>query len=485
MASNSGDTSAAGRVVEGREGDEEEEVKKPRPPKERPKIRLTEIYYNDFNVHVVTWNVASFNPGPVEVESLFAPQEGFQRDRFYESCDIVVVGLQEAYQNVQEAVTSAIPVVGRDLHVEAFSGHLSAKGFVRLAYTRILGIVIMVFVKLPLLCYIHSVVPCVTRTGFGGWVGNKGAVSIRFTLGEVGLCFVNCHLTSQRENNEKRISELRDVFMDQFFQGRLIPDMKPLDHDVVVLFGDMNFRLREKEFEEVKELLAEGKMKELLKLDQLLLEQIRGEKSPSKLCEFVEMEIDFIPSYRYVTEKDEYTDGGKCRVPAWCDRILWRTHTRMLPKMTHLNPQPAVTGVYYCLHRQPRSSDHRAVSAGLRLSLDISSISPPVIFHCLCEWVVGVRGTIEFTVIKGTEISLWDWIGLFPSHFSSLDKDSALWVLTPAQRGRASEDKTYSRELSTELLKLSPGKYVLIYKSYASDRVLGMSPIFSVLPAET
>ena len=474
MATND-DTSRA----EGRGG----AVEKPQPPRERPKVTLTEIRYSEFNVHVVTWNVASFNPGPVEVESLFASQEGFQRKEFYQKCDILVVGLQEAFQNVQEAVAAAIPVVGRDLHVEAFSGHLAGKGFVRLAFTRILGIVIMVFVKPPLLCYIHSVVTCTTRTGFGGWMGNKGAVSIRFTLGKVDLCFINCHLTSQRENNEKRIDELHDVFTEQVFQGRLIPDMKPLDHDVVVLFGDMNFRLREKEFGEVKQIVEEGKMKTLFDLDQLVLEQIRGEESPSKLCEFVEMGIEFMPSYRYVTGSDEFTDGGKCRVPAWCDRILWRIHGRILPKPTDLNPVSVVTGEYYCLHRQPRSSDHRAVSAGLKLSLDISKIPPPVIFHCLSEWIVGVRGNIELTVAKGTEVSMWDWIGLYPSHFSSVDKDSALWVLTPAGRGTSGQDKTYSHALSpSELLKLTPGKYVLIYKSYASDRVLGMSPIFSVFP---
>ena len=456
-------------------GAQEEEAEKPR---NSPKITLTKIRYSQFNVHVVTWNVASFNPGPVEVESLFAPQEAFQPTDFYQKCDLLVVGLQEAYQNVQDVVASAIPVVGRDFHVEAFSGHLSGKGFVRLAFSRVLGIVIMVFVKAPLLCYIHNVTPCTTRTGFGGLMGNKGAVSIRFMLGHLSLCFINCHLTAQRENNEKRIADLHDVFTDQIFQGRLMPDMKPLDHDVVVLFGDMNFRLKEREFEEVKELLVEGEVKQLLELDQLVLEQIRGEESPSKLSEFMEMDIDFLPSYRYTTGSDEFTDGGKCRVPAWCDRVLWRIHKRMLPKITDLNPQSVVTGDYYCLHKQPRSSDHKAVSAGLTLSLDISNISPPVVFHSLSEWVAGKRGTIEFTVAKGTEISMWDWVGLYPIHFSSLDKDTALWVLTPAQRGTAQEDKTYSRQLTPEV---SPGKYLLIYKSYASDRVLGMSPVFSVL----
>ena len=480
MASN--DTPAAS---EGRGGGAQEEEKAEKEkPRERPTVTLTKTRYSDFKVHLVTWNVASFTPGSAEVESLFLPQEGFQRANLYEECDVLVVGLQEAYQNVQEAVASVIPVMGRDPHVEAFSSHLAGKGFVRLSFSRLLGIVIMVFVRPPLLCYIHSVISCSTRTGFGGWVGNKGAVSVRFTLGGLNVCFLNCHLTAQRENNDRRIAELQEIFLDQVFQGRLIPDMKLLDHDVLVLFGDLNFRLREMEFAEVKDLLGEGKIKQLLKLDQLQLEQIRGEESPSRLCDFMEMGVEFVPSYRYVAGSDDFTDGGKCRVPAWCDRVLWRIHKRKLPKITDLNPQMVVRGDYYCLHRLPRSSDHKAVSAGLTLSVDISHISPPVIFH-LSEWVCGVRGTVEFTVGKGTQVSMWDWVGLFPSQFSSLDKDAALWILTPAQRGTARRDHTYSRTLTSDLLRLVPGRYLLIYKSYASDRVLGMSPIFTIQSTES
>ena len=455
-----------------------------REKRSRRKITLKKIHYSDFNVHVVTWNVASFTPGAPEIESLFLPQEGFMVSNLCQNSDVLVVGLQEAYQNVQDAVASSIPVVGRDPHVEAFSSHMARKGFVRLIFSRLLGIVIMVFVKQPLLCYIHSIVTCTTRTGFGGWVGNKGAVSVRFTLGDLTLCFVNCHLAAQRENNDKRILELKDIFVSQVFENGNFPPMKPLDHDVLVVFGDLNFRLEQKEFDEVSRILEEGNADKLHVLDQLCIEQIKGDDSDSKLCYFMEMALTFLPSYKYTPGTDTFSDGGKGRAPAWCDRILWHMHERRLPKITDVNPQPAVRQEYYCLHKQPRSSDHKAVSAGLKLSVDINDFSPPVIFH-LSEWVCGVQGTIEFTVAKGTEISMWDWVGLFPHHFSSLDKDSVLWVLTPAPRGQTLHNCVYSRDLTPDQLHVSPGKYILLYKSYEYGRVLGMSPIFPILPNET
>ena len=449
----------------------------------RPKMTLRKIYYSDFTVHVVTWNVASFMPGAPEIESLFLPQEGFMMTNLYSASDLLVVGLQEAYQNVQEALSSSIPMVGKDPHVEAFSSHLACKGFARLAFCRLLGIVVMVFVKQPLLCYIHGVCTCTTKTGFSGWVGNKGAVSVRFTLGDLAMCFTNCHLAPHNESNEKRVIELKDIFGSQVFESGQLALTKLLDHDVVVLFGDLNFRLEQKDFEEISQLLEEGKMKELLKLDQLRIEQIKGDDSPSKLCYFMEMPINFVPSYKYMPNTDVLNDGGKGRAPAWCDRILWRMHHRRLPKMTDWEPRPVVQQDYYRLHKQPRSSDHKAVSAGLKVSIDISGFNPPIVFQ-LSEWICGVRGTIEFMVTEGTEVSMWDWVGLYPAQFSSLDKDSVVWVLTPAQRGRTPQNRVYSRALTVEQLQINSGKYILVYKSYYYDRVLGMSPIFRILPPD-
>ena len=451
----------------------------------RRKKTLKKIHYSDFLVHVATWNVASFTPGAPEIESMFLPQDGFMvTDDLYRSSDVIVVGLQEAYQNVQDAFTSSLPVVGRDPHVEAFSAHLASKRFVRLSFCRLLGILIMVFVKQPLLCYIHDVATCNTRTGFGGWVGNKGAVSVRFVLGDLSLCFVNCHLAAHRENNDKRILDLKDIFINQVFESKSLPSMKPMDHDVLVLFGDLNFRLEGKDFDEVSQMLEDGKYRDLLKLDQLRLEQIKGEDSPSRLCSFMEMTLDFPPSYKYEPDTDTLSGGGKGRAPAWCDRVLWYMHHRRLPKPMDMEPQSVVKPKYYCLHKQPRSSDHKPVSAGLKIFVDISDFCPPIVFH-LSEWVSGVQGAIEFTVSKGTEISMWDWVGLYHYKFSSLDKDSVLWILTPAPRGPAVVDRVCSRELSADQLQLSPGRYILVYKSYEHDRVLGMSPIFPVVSLES
>ena len=448
------------------------------------KITLKKYNYSEFNIHVVTWNVASFMPSSSEAESLFLPQEGFMVTNLYNNTDLLVVGLQEAYQNVQDTLTSSIPLVGRDPHVETFSNILSGKGFTRLAYCRLLGILTIVFVKQPLLCYIHNVVTCTTKTGFSGWVGNKGAASIRFTLGDVSMCFTNCHLMPHSENNDKRVTELKDIFSSQMFESSQLPLTNLIDHDVLVLFGDLNFRIEHKDFDEVCQLLEQGKMHDLLRQDQLRVEQIKGEESDSKLCYFMEMPIDFRPSYKYTPGTDTYNNEGKVRPPAWCDRVLWRMHERRLPKITDAEPRSILAQEYYCVHMQPKLSDHKSVSAGLKVSVDISNFNPSIIFQ-LSEWICGVQGTIGFVVSAGTEISMWDWVGLYPAQFSSLDRDSVAWVWTPASRGKATQQRMFSRSLSADQVPATPGRYLLVYKSSYYSRVLGMSPIFRILPQES
>ena len=447
------------------------------------------VTYSELNVHVVTWNVASAAVSPADVEALFLPQESLQLRDLYNDTDVVAVGLQEAYQGVVEAVGS---VVGRDPAVEAFSTFLAGKGFARVSSSRMLGVLTMVFVKRPLLCYISDVVTSTTKTGMAGWLGNKGASSVRFNLAGHTVCFTNCHLVPHPENNERRLDELKDIFASEEFETSRLSLCRPLDHDVLILFGDLNFRLEGYEFSQVVASLRDGERKRLLEQDQLWREQVRSgsqgrqmraENGISCLHLFMEMPIEFPPSYKYEPGTDLFCDGSKGRPPAWCDRILWRTHERTLPDITAANPRPLLSQQFYGLHYQPRLSDHKAVSAGLQLAVDMTHVAPRVVFH-LNEWVSGQQGTISFDVAQTTQVSLWDWIGLYPECFSSVDKDYTYWIYTPAARGRYPEQRSFSRILQPEQVPTEPGRYVLLYQSSRYGCVIGMSPVFRIAALE-
>ena len=426
------------------------------------------------NLHILTWNVAGIIPALHDIQSLFLPQETMEMMDICNNTDILVIGLQEAYPNVQDVVTAAVPLVGRDPLVDNFSVVLSKNGFSRVTSCRILGIVIMVFVKRPLLCYIKHVETASFRTGLGGLWGNKGATSIRFVLGDLSLAFVNCHLVPHLENNDKRIQELHDIMTYLIFTG----NTKLFDHDVLFLIGDLNFRIEGKEYDEVVQIVSDNQYASLIKKDQLLLEQVKGHKSPSYLCRFMEMQLVFVPSYKYEPGTDHYHDGGKGRAPAWTDRILWCLNPNVLPQMTDTEPKLVIKPVYYGIHMQPRISDHKAVSGQLKALVNLNII-PPVVFR-LSEWICSTQGKIEIDIASGTEISSWDWIGLFPEDFVSLDKDYVYWLYTPAVRGVATCMTYYSRPLSGDQVPSSPGRYLLIYKSHQYSCVLGMSPLFQI-----
>jgi len=72
---------------------------------------------------------------------------------------------------------------------------------------------------------------------------------------------------------------------------------------------------------EIKEKIKEEKWSELLESDQLLL-QI---SSSNAFQGFYEGPINFGPTYKYEPGTNQYASSEKARIPAWCDRILWRT----------------------------------------------------------------------------------------------------------------------------------------------------------------
>ena len=441
----------------------------------------------EVSLYVITWNLADITPDTSDIESLFLPQAGV--GSIGTSADLLIIGLQEAPHFVAS-------MLGTDHLVDMFGKYLAPKGFICVTYSRmsitpgLWGLLTMVFVKTPILCYLKDVDVLVTRTGVGGFVGNKGASTVRFILGNTSMCFINCHLVPHAENNLKRTQEIKHILESQYFERSMTShfsvEMHVLGHDILFLFGDLNFRLEGKNFSEVKEVLNKNDgIDDLLKFDQLQLEQVKGATSESHLHYFMEAPITFLPSYKFEPNTDNYSDGGKERVPAWCDRILWRVHKKCLPKPDDPNPTNLLIFSDYNLHRLPRMSDHKAVSASFKLNIDLESSAPSVVFH-LSEWCYGFDSYITLDIQKNTIISgwPWDWIGLYPRNTTHLSKDYITYVYSPAPRGRLKNTRTFKVRISGTSLPKTPGFYRLVYISRSQNCVLGMSPLFYIKNTE-
>ncbi|CAI0472589.1 unnamed protein product, partial [Linum tenue] len=219
---------------------------------------------------------------------------------------------------------------------------------------QMVGIFLCVWVRADLNEHISNLkVSCVCR-GIMGYLGNKGSISISMTIYQTTFCFVCTHLASgEKEGDEvRRNSDVCEILKKTRFNNHSYGDsLSPetiLDHDNIVWLGDLNYRLATTHVETC-ELLERNDWEALLEKDQLKLEQ----KAGRIFSGWEEGSIHFAPTYKYLIDSDYYVaqackSKDKLRIPAWCDRILWKGEA--------LKQQWYVRG-------ESKFSDHRPVSS--------------------------------------------------------------------------------------------------------------------------
>jgi hypothetical protein len=68
--------------------------------------------------------------------------------------------------------------------------------YLQVASKQLVGIYSSIWVHKDLLPFVKGVQAAVVSTGFGGYLGNKGAVAVRMFIFDSPVCFVNAHLSS-------------------------------------------------------------------------------------------------------------------------------------------------------------------------------------------------------------------------------------------------------------------------------------------------
>lgn len=277
---------------------------------------------SNLKVDILTWNLNALKPSDINLNILFGPVK---------NPDILVVGFQEVIR---------LESTGNQARL-LIRGNKEAKN--TLEHTKWVRTLRDLFPDLQVVCAksLVGLFCCVltkkglrpknthisiVKTGLGGRYGNKGGIIVEFKVGTTSFCFVNCHLAAGYSAIDQRNGEaeliLRNRISPEFVQeGVRSSSSTVLDHDICFFFGDTNYRVTAAR-RRASKIIETGNYEELQGYDQLRRQIV---KNPTlRLASFQEAPIGFAPTYKFDPGTTTYDSSDKKRVPAWCDRILFR-----------------------------------------------------------------------------------------------------------------------------------------------------------------
>ncbi|KAJ6015065.1 hypothetical protein N7540_009656 [Penicillium herquei] len=187
--------------------------------------------------------------------------------------------------------------------------------YVLLRTGQLVGAALMIFVKSKALKEIKNVEGAVKKTGLSGIAGNKGGCAIRFDFSNTSICLVTAHLAAGFANYDERNRDYDTIDQGLRFQK----NRSIADHDVIIWLGDFNYRIGLGN-QIVRDLVSQQEFQRLYENDQLNLQMTAGRAFQY----FSEGTINFAPTYKYDIGTETYDTSEKARIPAWCDRILWK-----------------------------------------------------------------------------------------------------------------------------------------------------------------
>uniref|UniRef100_A0AC11C8Q0 Inositol polyphosphate-5-phosphatase J n=1 Tax=Ovis aries TaxID=9940 RepID=A0AC11C8Q0_SHEEP len=310
---------------------------------------------------------------------------------------------------------------------ELFMDALGPFNFVLVSTVRMQGVILLLFAKYYHLPFLRDVQTDCTRTGLGGYWGNKGGVSVRLAAFGHMLCFLNCHLPAHMDKAEQRKDNFQTILSLQQFQGPGAQGI--LDHDLVFWFGDLNFRIESYDLHFVKLAIDSEQLHQLWEKDQLNM----AKNTWPILKGFQEGPLNFAPTFKFDVGTNKYDTSAKKRKPAWTDRILWKV------KAPGGGPSPSgreshrlqVTQHSYRSHMEYTVSDHKPVAAQFVLHFAFRDDVPLVRLEVADEWVRPEQAVVRYRIETVFARSSWDWIGLYRVTFSeeSLPKGHGDFIL--------------------------------------------------------
>ncbi|XP_023520635.1 type II inositol polyphosphate 5-phosphatase 15-like [Cucurbita pepo subsp. pepo] len=309
---------------------------------------------------------------------------------------IVVVGLQEVEMGAgflaMSAAKETVGLEGSSLGqwwLDMIGKTLDeGSTFHRVGSRQLAGLLIATWVRSNIRAHVGDVDAAAVPCGFGRAIGNKGAVGLRIRVFDRVLCFVNCHFAAHLEAVNRRNADFDHVYRTMSFQRPSNPsstaavcasptaqsarssnvvsgssaEMTPelSEADLIIFLGDFNYRLDGVSYDEARDFISQRSFDWLKERDQLRTEMESGNVFQGMR----EAVITFPPTYKFERQQQGlagYDSGEKKRVPAWCDRILYRDSRSSLASGCSLDCPVVASVSQYEACMDVVDSDHKPV----------------------------------------------------------------------------------------------------------------------------
>ncbi|CAH0715695.1 unnamed protein product, partial [Brenthis ino] len=479
--------------------------------------------------YFVTWNVATRSPGQ-DLNSLLDFPSQFNKNKPLP--DFYVIGLQEVKSQPQNMLMDSLFT---DQWTSMFNKILCRQGFIVAKSIRLQGIILLVYTQMKHITHLRDIEAQYTKTGLGGLWGNKGAVSVRFNIYGCSVCLVNCHLTAHEHLLADRINDYNTIIKDHSYHTGETSNI--LYHDYVFWIGDLNFRTdhpagsspTSEEIVATLQKVEKDKYTALLKHDQLLAVMDSGEA----FSEFMEPEIRFPPTYKFLMGTDDYDLKRK---PSWTDRVLYKVIANNYENITlradlisynHMahymvsDHKPVVAQFNIKIRQSPPIEPPKIKKSQIRMRSAIIQPEEPEPIMASTSIVTNVDTneneeafanytvkTVEFapisriwyigdadfrtqcTLSPDVEVNPNDWIGIYDANFHNLDDYIAYEYLAKVSLQPAvgpGQPRTITLSFPVGSGVRNPGFYRFIYFSQPNTdvrSVLGISEPFEVSSKE-
>nr|CAB3453856.1 unnamed protein product [Digitaria exilis] len=357
--------------------------------KEQSYTRMEKI-----NIMVGSWNVAQ---GKASAESLRSWLGSVSSD-----VGLVVVGLQEVEMGAGFlAISAAKETVGLEgsangqWWIDNIGKALDeGTSFQRVGSRQLAALLIAAWARKSLKPYVGDVDAAAVPCGLGRAIGNKGGVGLRIRVYDRKMCFVSNHFAAHLEAVSRRNADFDHIYRTMAFNkphgstasatsvqlhrtvnvnGNQVEEVRPdlAEADMVVFLGDFNYRLYGITYDEARDMVSQRSFDWLREKDQL-----RAEMKSGKVFQGMrEGIIKFPPTYKFQKHQPGlggYDSGEKKRIPAWCDRVLYRDSRSVSVAECSLECPVVASITSYVACMDVTESDHKPIRC--TFSVDIARV---------------------------------------------------------------------------------------------------------------